>query len=169
MRYPLGNDIRIMWSIEIEGYDSLPSEGLSLILITPTGRRVPLDFHISGTQLSAIYEGRHQRVTGWYNIELQLNAGGKDMHTKLRYHVFCLYSLGAGMQPCSTGSFSVELNDFIAGVVLPGSCDCDEQLSGIQQGIEEIKESLSTRTDVDSIPISNIDKLFDEADQTSIN
>ena len=69
-RIPKGNTIAAHWRVKVNGQETLEGRSLALFLIDPKGFAHQMDFTVSGNVITFVYEGRLQKHTGIYMLEL---------------------------------------------------------------------------------------------------
>lgn len=94
-RIRIGNDIELRWKIyttDAEGLSSpydLTGKALEVSLFNAyADGEVPLDFTTEANEITAIYRGKDQKVTGRYSIILRENNGADGMKTVDEHDAF---------------------------------------------------------------------------------
>lgn len=94
-RIRIGNDIELRWKIyttDAEGVSSpydLTGKSLEVSLFNAfADRELPLDFTTQENEITAIYRGKDQKVTGRYSIILRENNGADGMKTVDEHDAF---------------------------------------------------------------------------------
>lgn len=94
-RIRIGNDIELRWKIyttDAEGVSSpydLTGKALEVSLFNAyADGEVPLDFTTQENEITAIYRGKDQKVTGRYSIILRENNGADGMKTVDEHDAF---------------------------------------------------------------------------------
>ena len=173
-RIRIGNDIELRWKIyttDAEGVSSpydLTGKALEVSLFNAfADGEVPLDFTTKENEITAIYRGKDQKVTGRYSIILRENNGADGMKTVDEHDAFELvcrtmdesrnddgdvkcYSLSF-QSTLSLGGGSIDLSAYAkkadVDAALAGKQDTIPDLDAIRQGAQKGSTSLQSESD----------------------
>lgn len=173
-RIRIGNDIELRWKIyttDAEGASSpydLTGKTLEVSLFNAfADGEVPLDFTTQENEITAIYRGKDQKVTGRYSIILRENNGADGMKTVDEHDAFELvcrtmdesrnddgdlkcYSLSF-QSTLSLGGGSTDLSAYAkkadVEAALEGKQDTIPDLDAIRQGAQKGSTALQSESD----------------------
>ena len=173
-RIRIGNDIELRWKIyttDAEGVSSpydLTGKALEVSLFNAfADGEVPLDFTTQENEITAIYRGKDQKVTGRYSIILRENNGADGMKTVDEHDAFELvcrtmdesrnddgdvkcYSLSF-TSSFSIGGGSIDLSAYAkkedVDAALEGKQDTIPDLDAIRQGAQKGSTALQSESD----------------------
>ena len=173
-RIRIGNDIELRWKIyttDAEGVSSpydLTGKALEVSLFNAfADGEVPLDFTTQENEITAIYRGKDQKVTGRYSIILRENNGADGMKTVDEHDAFELvcrtmdesrnddgdvkcYSLSF-TSAFSIGGGSIDLSSYAkkedVDAALEGKQDTIPDLDAIRQGAAKGSTALQSESD----------------------
>ena len=173
-RIRIGNDIELRWKIyttDAEGVSSpydLTGKSLEVSLFNAyADGELPLDFTTKENEITAIYRGKDQKVTGRYSIILRENNGADGMKTVDEHDAFELvcrtmdesinddgdvkcYSLSF-QSTLSLGGGSIDLSAYAkkedVEAALEGKQDTIADLDAIRQGAQKGSTALQSESD----------------------
>lgn len=173
-RIRIGNDIELRWKIyttDAEGVSSpydLTGKTLEVSLFNAFAEgEVPLDFTTQENEITAIYRGKDQKVTGRYSIILRENNGADGMKTVDEHDAFELvcrtmdesrnddgdvkcYHLSF-QSTLSLGGGSIDLSAYAkkedVDAALEGKQDTISDLDAIRQGAAKGSTALQSESD----------------------
>lgn len=173
-RIRIGNDIELRWKIyttDAEGVSSpydLTGKSLEVSLFNAfADGEVPLDFTTQENEITAIYRGKDQKVTGRYSIILRENNGADGMKTVDEHDAFELVCRTMdesrnddGDVKCyhlsfqgtlSLGGSSIDLSAYAkkeeVDAALEGKQDTISDLDAIRQGAQKGSTALQSESD----------------------
>ena len=173
-RIRIGNDIELRWKIyttDAEGVSSpydLTGKSLEVSLFNAfADGELPLDFTTQENEITAIYRGKDQKVTGRYSIILRENNGADGMKTVDEHDAFelvcrtmdesrnddgdvkCYYL--SFQSTLSLGGGSVDLSAYAkkedVDAALEGKQDTISDLDAIRQGAQKGSTALQSESD----------------------
>ena len=170
-RIRIGNDIELRWKIyttDAEGVSSpydLTGKSLEVSIFNAfADGELPLDFTTKENEITAIYRGKDQKVTGRYSIILRENNGADGMKTVDEHDAFELVCRTMdesinddGDVKCYHLSFqsslggSIDLSSYAkkedVDAALEGKQDTISDLDAIRQGAQKGSTALQSESD----------------------
>ena len=117
----IGNDIVIKWRITVNGEEvNLEGLDLSLYISTTYQPRKQIAFTVAGNEITAIFKGTDQNVTGVYRLTLYRNEGENSQSILDACDAFELVSCSCLTVDAAFGGAEVELPIADLGVGIPG-------------------------------------------------